>query len=71
VERAHRTYLEEFYKMEMFSLDVATLNQELIAWERIYNTVRPHQALDYLTPLQFLLQSSPGKDRVLNLSKKP
>ena len=37
-----------------FSLEVATLNQELLAWERTYNTVRPHQALGYLTPLQFV-----------------
>jgi transposase InsO family protein len=34
------------------------LNRELRHWERIYNTVRPHQALGYLTPQQFLLQNS-------------
>ena len=28
-------------------------NRELRAWERVYNTVRPHQALDYL---KFLLR---------------
>ena len=56
--------------MEHFSLDVATLNQELMTWERIYNTVRPNQALDYLTPQQFLLQSSTEKDLVLSLSKE-
>ncbi|PYX05113.1 MAG: hypothetical protein DMG88_22560, partial [Acidobacteria bacterium] len=27
-------------------------------WEKIYNTVRPHQALGYLTPLQFLQRGS-------------
>jgi transposase InsO family protein len=70
VERAHRTHLEEFYEVEHFSLDVATLNQELMIWERVYNTVRPHQALGYLTPQQFLLQSSLGKDHVLSLSKE-
>jgi transposase InsO family protein len=32
------------------------LNRELRQWERIYNTVRPHQALGYLTPQQFLLR---------------
>jgi hypothetical protein len=26
------------------------LNRELRQWEKIYNTVRPHQALGYLTP---------------------
>ena len=67
VERAHRTHLEEFYEVEIFSLDVATLNQELRDWERVYNTVRPHQALAYLTPLQFLLQSSHRKEAQLSL----
>ena len=37
-----------------FSLEIAALNRELLAWERTYNTVRPHQALGYLTPAQFL-----------------
>jgi len=56
VERAQRTHTEEFYEVTDFSLDVATLNRELRAWEHTYNTVRPHQALGYLTPLQFLTQ---------------
>ena len=56
VERAQRTHTEEFYEVVKFSLEVATLNQELQAWERFYNTVRPHQALGYLTPQQFLRQ---------------
>lgn len=56
VERAHRTHTEEFYQVEDFPLDMAGLNQALLAWERTYNTIRPHQALGYLTPLQYLLQ---------------
>ena len=56
VERAQRTHTEEFYEAVEFSLEVVTLNQEFQAWERIYNTVRPHQALGYLTPQQFLRQ---------------
>jgi hypothetical protein len=32
--------------------------RELRHWEKIYNTVRPHQSLGYLTPHQFLLQIS-------------
>ena len=35
---------------------VAELNRALRTWETIYNTVRPHQALGYLTPQQFLEQ---------------
>lgn len=56
VERAQRTHTEEFYEVTDFSLDIPTLNQELRAWEHTYNTVRPHQALGYLTPQQFLTQ---------------
>lgn len=54
VERAQRTHTEEFYEVREFSLKVASLNQELKEWERIYNTVRPHQALGYLTPEEFV-----------------
>ncbi|HEY92433.1 MAG TPA: transposase, partial [Dehalococcoidia bacterium] len=27
-------------------------------WEKVYNTIRPHQALGYLTPQQFLEQNN-------------
>src|SRR6266853_1166159 len=58
VERANRTHTEEFYQVTPCSLEVKKLNRELRHWERIYNTVRPHQALGYLTPLQFIRQTS-------------
>ena len=53
VERAHRTHTEEFYEVTGSSFDIAELGNELLEWERIYNTVRPHQALCYLTPSVF------------------
>ena len=53
VERAQRTHTEEFYELTNFSLEIASLNRELMAWEHTYNTVRPHQALGYLTPQAF------------------
>lgn len=63
VERANRTHTEEFYQVTPYSLELRKLNRELRHWERIYNTVRPHQALGYLTPHQFLQQlSSPRKE---------
>ncbi|MGH9512902.1 MAG: integrase core domain-containing protein [Terriglobales bacterium] len=58
VERANRTHTEEFYQVTPFSLEMNQLNLDLRRWEKIYNTVRPHQSLGYLTPQQFLLQSS-------------
>jgi transposase InsO family protein len=63
VERANRTHTEEFYQVTACSLEMKKLNRELRQWETIYNTVRPHQALGYLTPQQFLLHlSSQRKD---------
>ena len=63
VERANRTHTEEFYQVTPCSVEMKKLNRELRHWEKIYNTVRPHQALGYLTPLQFLrLTSSPRKE---------
>jgi putative transposase len=56
VERAHRTHTEEFYEVTDSSFQIADLENELVQWEHIYNTVRPHQALGYLTPLEFLKQ---------------
>lgn len=54
VERAHRTHTEEFYEVADLSWTVADVNRQALAWERVYNTVRPHQALGYKTPKRFL-----------------
>jgi transposase InsO family protein len=56
VERAHRTHNEEFYEVAATDWSLPRLGQQLRAWENTYNTVRPHQALGYLTPQQFLAQ---------------
>jgi len=56
VERAHRTHTEEFYEVTDSSFDLSELREELLEWEQVYNTVRPHQALGYVIPLKFLKQ---------------
>jgi transposase InsO family protein len=56
VERAHRTHTEEFYELTESSFDIAELRGDLLQWEQVYNAIRPHQALGYLTPLKFLEQ---------------
>jgi hypothetical protein len=62
VERANCTHTEEFYQVTPCSLEIKKLNREL-GREKIYNTVRPHHSLGYLTPQQFLLRtSSQGKE---------
>ena len=64
VERAHRTHTEEFYEVTDASFDMLELNRALLEWERVYNTIRPHQALRYLTPQEFLqcYQQDQGKE---------
>jgi len=68
VERAHRTHAEEFYEVIDLPDTIAELNRLLQDWEGVYNTIRPHQALGYLTPLAFLQQLDTshliGKEKV-------
>ena len=54
VERANRTHTEEFYEVYELPWTVASLNVRLREWEQVYNHIRPHWALDYLTPAQVL-----------------
>jgi transposase InsO family protein len=54
VERANRTYREEFYDYSTAAPTVAALSIDLRRFEHAYNHSRPHQALAYRTPRQFL-----------------
>lgn len=69
VERANRTHLEEFYEVTDCDFDIPSLNKALLKWEQIDNTVRPNQALNYLTPHQNLLSSYliNGKEKVYGI----
>lgn len=54
VERGNRTHTEEFYAWTIAHPSVAGLTPALRDWEQVYNSIRPHQALGYLTPIEFL-----------------
>ena len=54
VERANRTHTEEFYEVTTAEPELEAFQVELRAWEKTYNTIRPHQALGYLTPAEYL-----------------
>jgi transposase InsO family protein len=54
VERANRTHTEEFYEGYTGEFDLPTVRHAQREWEHIYNHIRPHQALGYLTPAEFL-----------------
>ncbi len=54
VERVIRTNQEEFWDFQDDLLpNLKILNQLAKESDRIYNTIRPHQALGYLTPIQY------------------
>lgn len=54
VERANRTFKDEFYDCSTALPTVGDFARDLRGWEHVYNTIRPHQALGYLTPAEFL-----------------
>lgn len=55
VERSNRTHKEEFYQLVDPPDSLAELRARLLKQEQRYDTYRPHQALGYLTPQQWLL----------------
>jgi transposase InsO family protein len=54
VERANRTHTEEFYERYTGELDPSTVRSAQRKWEYTSNYIRPHHALGYLTPAEFL-----------------
>lgn len=56
VERAHRTHQEEFYELTEIPEALADHVALLRRWEETYNNVRPHQALGYRTPNEYVAQ---------------
>ena len=55
LERFNRTIQEEFVDAkDVDPLFVAEFNQSLLEWLIEYNSIRPHQTLDYKTPLEYL-----------------
>jgi putative transposase len=59
VERSNRTHTEEFYEVTDAEATLGGLQPALREWETTYNTVRPHQALGYLTPAEYLAALGP------------
>ena len=58
VETAQRTHTNA-------NFELPELNQALLEWEKVYNTIRPHQSLGYLTPQQFLEQCQQKRREVM------
>lgn len=54
VEISHGADQREFYDQGNIYEDFDTMCNKIAWWENTWNNVRPHQALDYLTPNQYL-----------------
>ncbi|QLG69885.1 MAG: Mobile element protein [Candidatus Woesebacteria bacterium] len=67
VERANRTLKEEFLNeyQDLALTDISLLNQELVKYLIWYNTQRPHEALNYKSPIDYLLEVSPESQMYL------
>lgn len=56
VERGNKTVKYEFYHWYNASENLLEIQREVQKYAKFYNTVRPHQALNYLTPMEFFSQ---------------
>ena len=72
IERTFRTDEDEFYQVEDLPADLGGLEAALLAWNRVYERVRPHQALGYQTPDEFyqhwLAKHTAGKGVLSDMS---
>lgn len=60
VERFNRTLEDEFIAMGHMMIDPDEFNRRLTEWIIEYNFKRPHQALGYSTPINFVFKRSPN-----------
>ena len=55
IERFNRTFRQDVLDSYMFD-NLAELRKYALAWAWMYNNERPHKALGYRTPIEFLLK---------------
>jgi len=59
VERIHGTWRREVYAVYELPSSLRALRPQLMRFCHLYNHVRPHQALGYLTPAEYLRRHHP------------
>ena len=69
VERSHGSDEEELYQFGNVWQDQKKMSEEIARWQDTWNSFRPHQALDYRTPLQYFqelkIKNLPTKDVII------
>lgn len=61
VERSHGTDEKEFYQRGNLCQSLTTMRKRIKVWEKVYNEVRPHEALNMLTPKEYLQKWQTGR----------
>jgi putative transposase len=61
VEISHEAGEREFYKQGNVCPILEVMQRKIKEWEDVWNNIRPHQALDYLTPYEYLLKIQSGR----------
>lgn len=61
VENSHGSDEKEFYRQGVVVSSPELMQTRLKEWEQTWNQVRPHEALDYLTPQEYLEKWQQGR----------
>ncbi|MDO9579152.1 MAG: integrase core domain-containing protein [Bacteroidales bacterium] len=70
VERSHLTDEKEHYEQKNICKTFEEQKQTLKDWEYTYNYIRPHQALGYLTPMEFYKLWKNNKEKAYQITEK-
>jgi transposase InsO family protein len=61
VEISHEADQREFYQQGNVCSILEVMQRKIKEWEYVWNNIRPHQALNYLTPSEYLLKVQNGR----------
>jgi len=61
VEISHEADEREFYQQGNVCSILEVMQRKIKEWEDVWNNIRPHQALNYLTPSEYLLKIQNGR----------
>ncbi len=70
VERSHLTDELEFYQKGGTKKTFEEQREAMVEWEHFYNFIRPHQALGYLTPMEFYELWKKDPEKAFAITKK-
>jgi putative transposase len=61
VENSHGSDKTEFYQQGNVCSDTEVMQARLKQWQGVWNEIRPHEALNYLTPKEYFLKWQQGR----------